>query len=86
MENNKSVTAVKWLIKNLIDEGELMISIRMTELVSKAEKMESEKNKKYNEMLGMLQKCEEYFLLKTDAKSEERADAIAQLIEEATKL
>ena len=38
------------------------------------------------EMLEMLQKCKEYFLLKTDAKSEERADAIAQLIEEATKL
>jgi hypothetical protein len=29
----------------------------------------------------MLQKCKEYFLLQTSLKSEERADAIAQLIE-----
>jgi hypothetical protein len=53
---------------------------------NQAKEMESEKNKKFDEMLEMLQKCKEYFLLKTDAKSEERADAIAQLIEEATKL
>ncbi len=38
------------------------------------------------EMLDMLQKCKEYFLLKTDAKSEERADAIGQLIKEATEI
>ena len=33
-------------------------------------------------LLEMLQKCKEYFLLKTDAKSEERADAIAQVIKQ----
>jgi hypothetical protein len=38
------------------------------------------------EMLEMLKKCKEYFLLKTDAKSEERADAIGQLIKEATQI
>jgi hypothetical protein len=38
------------------------------------------------EMLEMLQKCKEYFLLKKDSKSEERADAIGQLIKEATEL
>ena len=32
-------------------------------------------------LLEMLQKCKEYFLLQTSLKSEERADAIAQLIE-----
>lgn len=38
------------------------------------------------EMLEMLQKCKEYFLLKTDKYSEERADAIGQLIKEATEV
>jgi hypothetical protein len=38
------------------------------------------------EMLDMLQLCKEYFLLKTDTFSEERAEAIGQLIKEATKL
>jgi len=38
--NNQNQTAVQWLIKNLIDEGELMISIRIIELISKAEEME----------------------------------------------
>jgi hypothetical protein len=32
-------------------------------------------------LLEMLQKCKEYFLLKTDLKSEERADAIVQVLE-----
>jgi hypothetical protein len=31
--------------------------------------------------IEMLQKCKEYFLLKTDLKSEERADAIGQVLE-----
>ena len=38
------------------------------------------------EMLEMLEKCKEYFLLKTDRFSEERAEAIGQLIKEATEL
>ena len=36
-------------------------------------------------LLEMLQKCKEYFLLQTSLKSEERADAIAQLIEQFKK-
>ncbi len=32
-------------------------------------------------LLEMLQKCKEYFLIKTDLKSEERADAIGQVLE-----
>jgi hypothetical protein len=38
------------------------------------------------ELLEMLEKCKEYFLLKTDRFSEERAEAIGQLIKEATEL
>jgi hypothetical protein len=38
------------------------------------------------EMLEMLHKCQEYFLLKTDKYSDERADAIGQLIEDATEI
>lgn len=37
-------------------------------------------------LLEMLQKCKEYFLLKTDAKSEERADAIVEVIEDFEQL
>lgn len=37
-------------------------------------------------LLEILEKCKEYFLLKTDAKSEERADAIGQAIEDFKKL
>lgn len=47
--------------------------------------------KKYSDgevlpLLEMLEKCKDYFLLKTDAKSEERADAIGQAIEDFNKL
>lgn len=38
------------------------------------------------EMLEMLEKCREYFLLKTDEKSDERADAIGELIKQATEI
>jgi hypothetical protein len=37
-------------------------------------------------LLEMLEKCKEYFLLKTDTKSEERADAIGQVVEDFNKL
>lgn len=47
--------------------------------------------KKYSDeqvfpLLEMLEKCNEYFLLKTDAKSEEIADAIGQSIEDFNNL
>ncbi len=38
-----------------------------------------------SESVDMLQKCKEYFLLKTDLKSEERADAIGQVLEKFKK-
>jgi hypothetical protein len=55
------------------------------------EKLMAEKKLMYSEeevlpLLEMLEKCKDYFLLKTDAKSEERADAIGQAIEDFKKL
>jgi hypothetical protein len=52
--------------------------------------MQEQDNKLYSEeevlpLLEMLEKCKEYFLLKIDAKSEERADAIGQAIEDFKK-
>lgn len=47
-------------------------------------------NKSYSEeevdvLVDMLQKCKEYFLLKTDSISDERADAIGQVLERFKK-
>ena len=55
------------------------------------EKLMAEKKLMYSEeqvlpLLEMLEKCQEYFLLKTDAKSEERADALGQAIEDFKKI
>lgn len=55
------------------------------------EKLMAEKKQMYSEeqvlpLLEMLEKCQEYFLLKTDAKSEERADALGQAIEDFKKI
>jgi hypothetical protein len=75
--NNQNQTAVQWLIKNLIDEGELMISIRITELISKAEEMESKKQHKYDEMLEMLNRIR---------LGELPEQELRQLIKEATIL
>jgi hypothetical protein len=36
-------------------------------------------------LLEMLQKCKEYFLLKTDSKSDERADAIGEVLKQFKK-
>lgn len=41
--------------------------------------------KEINLLIQMLQKCKEFFLLKTDKYSDERADAIGQLLEEFKK-
>ena len=75
--NNQNQSAVEWLIKNLIDEGELMISIRITELISKAEEMESKKQHKYDEMLEMLNRIR---------LGELPEQELRQLIKEATIL
>lgn len=53
------------------------------EINKNQEKMYSEKE--VSELVDMLQKCKEYFLLKTDLKSEERADAIGQVLEQFKK-
>jgi hypothetical protein len=51
-------------------------------------KWQKEQDKKmYSEeevdvLVDMLQKCKEYFLLKTDSKSEERADAIGEVLKQ----
>jgi hypothetical protein len=55
------------------------------------EKLMAEKKLMYSEeqvlpLLEMLEKCQEYFLLKTDEKSEERADALGQAIEDFKKI
>ena len=55
------------------------------------EKLMAEKKLMYSEeqvlpLLEILEKCQEYFLLKTDAKSEERADALGQAIEDFKKI
>jgi cell division septum initiation protein DivIVA len=78
-------TAVEWL------ESEMLKSnLSMRDILEQAKEIEKQQ-KGYSEeevlpLLEMLEKCKEYFLLKTDAKSEERADAIGQSIEDFKKL
>lgn len=75
-------------IENLKKANEIKESIHNLQGIE----WQKEQNKnKYSEeevlpLLEMLQKCKEYFLLKTDEKSEERADAICQAIEDFNKI
>jgi hypothetical protein len=67
-----------------------LYDIDKREYFQQAKEMEKQQ-KGYSEeevlpLLEMLQKCKEFFLLKTDAKSEERADAIGQAVEDFNKL
>ncbi len=61
------------------------------DLFLKGIKWQQEQDKKlYSEeevdvLVDMLQKCKEYFLLKTDSKSEERADAIGEVLKQFKK-
>ena len=60
--------------------------IRRDGFINGAKWKQEQDKKLYSEeevlpLLEMLQKCKEYFLLKTDLKSEERADAIVQVLE-----
>lgn len=83
-------TAVEWVLDCLIEKhsnGSFVWNTRadLEALFEQAKEMESQQ-KGYSEeevlpLLEMLQKCKEYFLLKTDLKSEERADAIGQVLE-----
>jgi cell division septum initiation protein DivIVA len=77
-------TAVEWLVTELFALKEPN-SIEI-QIIDQAKEMEKQQ-KGYSEeevlpLLEMLEKCKEYFLLKTDAKSEERADAIGQAIKD----
>jgi hypothetical protein len=85
-------TAVEWLYERLerIIPRTALYDIDKREYFQQAKEMEKQQ-KGYSEeevlpLLEMLQKCKEFFLLKTDAKSEERADAIGQAVEDFNKL
>jgi cell division septum initiation protein DivIVA len=80
-------TAVEFL-----EEKIKKYSLDLIPLIYVQEAKEMEKQQRgYSEeeilhLLEMLEKCHEYFLLKTDAKSDERADAIGQAIEDFKKI
>lgn len=86
-------TAVEWLEKEVNKQNGILTKGFIILLIQQAKEMEKEQEQdknKYSEeevlpLLEMLQKCKEYFLLKTDAKSEERADTIGQVIEDFNK-
>ena len=80
-------TAVEWLFKQLTSTWYDVKSSQ--DLLEQAKEMEK-KQQGYSEeevlpLLEMLQKCKEYFLLKTDKYSDERADAIIDVIEQYKK-
>ena len=85
-------TAVEWLAnhwKKLQSEGEKMSWQQIIDITELAKEMEKEQ-KGYSEeevdgLVDILQKCEEYFLLKTDSKSDERADAIGEVLKQFKK-
>jgi disulfide oxidoreductase YuzD len=83
-------TAVEWLedcLREQYPNGKFVWNTRadIEALFKQAKEMEKEQQDYSKEevlpLLEMLQKCKEYFLLKTDLKSEERADAIGQVLE-----
>jgi hypothetical protein len=91
-------TAVEWYekeINSLLEKYEskeistLDFIIIKHNLFDRAKEMEKEQQDYSKEevlpLLEMLQKCKEYFLLKTDLKNEERADAIGQVLENFKK-
>ena len=79
-------TAVEWLVIELYEKMEMKGDGKVfNKIFNKAKEIERQQQGYSEEevlpLLEMLQKCKEYFLLQTNLKSEERADAIAQLIE-----
>jgi hypothetical protein len=59
----------------------------LTDFIDGREFQQQQDKKMYSEeevdvLVDMLQKCKEYFLLKTDSKSEERADAIGEVLKQ----
>jgi hypothetical protein len=87
-------TAVEWLEKEIFRNYKFLLQkvdcSRLQESIEQAKEMEKQQQGYSEEdvdvLVDMLQKCKEYFLLKTDAKSEERADAIGQAIEDFNNL
>jgi hypothetical protein len=81
------MTAVEWLQKKYwkkLSTTEDLIIFQQAKETEKQQQGYSEEE--VLPLLEMLEKCKDYFLLKTDAKSEERADAIGQAIEDFKKL
>jgi cell division septum initiation protein DivIVA len=85
-------TTVEWLENKVweLDNENFTLPNELFEMISYAKEMEKQQQGYSEEevlpLLEILEKCKEYFLLKTDAKSEERADAIGQAIEDFKKL
>jgi hypothetical protein len=78
------MTAVEWLFQELDNYYQMKSNVIKKEILKQAKEMEKQQGYSEEEvlpLLEMLQKCKEYFLLKTDLKSEERADAIGQVLE-----
>jgi hypothetical protein len=78
-------TAVEFLESEMLKPN-----LSMRDILKQAKEMEKQQQG-YSEgeilpLLEMLEKCHEYFLLKTDAKSDERADAIGQAIGDFKKI
>jgi hypothetical protein len=72
--------------KRLVKEEPKQETLEEVAEIITTTKFSWEQGRSYSEeevlpLLEILQKCKEYFLLKTDLKSEERADAIGQVLE-----
>jgi hypothetical protein len=85
-------TAVEWLQEEIFRSYKFLLQkvdcTRLEESIEQAKEMEEQQGYSEEEvlpLLEMLQKCKEYFLLKTDLKNEERADAIGQVLENFKK-
>ena len=90
MENNKSVTAVEWLVTELYEKMEMKGDGKVfNKIFNKAKEIERQQQGYSEEevlpLLEIIQKCKEYFLLKTDNYSDERADAIIDVMENFKK-
>jgi hypothetical protein len=85
---DKKETAVEWLVQRLIDRQNGVINsatcLSLDQIFDHAKEMESKKQQKYDEMLGMLEK-----IIKeneTDTRSWATFLEIKQLIKEAKEL
>jgi hypothetical protein len=86
------MTAVEWLEQEIFRKYKFTLQQLncqpLEEAIQQAKEMEKEQGYSEEEvlpLLEMLQKCKEYFLLKTDKYSDERADAIIDVMEQFKK-